>query len=157
VIERVRDDTTGPRTTEGLERIEYRWDRMEAGAWDRAFRDYGNRPVAVPLEGTAFGRAPYVGNHVLDVAPGQTMADAYDAVIFLAPLEELHQTALVGSLYTPAFREELARRLKLLYSEDLARMIAESGATDLAGYVQSAYADKPQEPLPQSRELPPLD
>jgi hypothetical protein len=114
--------------------------------------------VAVPLEGTAFGKTPYVGNHVLDAAPGQTMADAYDAVIFLAPLEELHQTALVGSLYTPAFREELARRLKLLYAEEeLARMVGESGATDLAGYIERSYIEQPAEPLPQSRELSPLD
>jgi hypothetical protein len=131
---------------------------MEDGAWDRAFRDHGHQPVAVPFEGTAFGRAPYVGNHVLDVAPGQTMADAYDAVIFLAPLEQLRQTALVGALYTPEFRSELARRLELLYSaEDLAAMIAEAGATDLPGYVEIAYTDRPEEPLPQSRELPRLE
>ena len=158
VIERVRADTSGARTTQGLERIEYHWGRMEDGAWDRAFRDHGHQPVAVPLEGTAFGRAPYVGNHVLDVAPGQTMADAYDAVIFLAPLEQLRQTALVGALYTPEFRSELARRLELLYSaEDLAAMIAEAGATDLPGYVEIAYTDRPEEPLPQSRELPRLE
>lgn len=158
VIERMREDTSGPRSTEGLERIEYHWDRMEGGAWDRAFRDYGHRPVAVPLEGTAFGRAPYVGNHMLDVSPGQKMADAYDAVIFLAPLEELRQTALLGAMYTPAFRTELARRLELLHSaEDLASMIAESDATDLAGYVEITYTDRPEEPLPQARELPPLD
>ena len=158
VIERVREDTSAVRTTEGLDRIDYRWDRMEGGAWDRAFRDHGNGPVAVPLAGTAFGRAPYVGNHMLDVAPGTTMADAYDAVIFLAPLEELRQTALVGELYTPEFRVELARRLRLLYPEEaLARMIAESGAADLEGYIESAYAGRPKEPLPQSRDLPPLD
>ncbi|HJR52795.1 MAG TPA: hypothetical protein VJ982_03675 [Gemmatimonadota bacterium] len=157
VIERVRDDTTGTRTTQGLERIDYRWDRMEGGAWDRAFRDYGEA-VAVPLEGTAFGEAPYVGNHMLDVVPGQTMADAYDAVIFLAPLEELHQTARVGSIYTPEFRLELARRLRLLHSEeDLAAMIAESGASDLAGYIERTYVDRPQEALPQSRDLPALE
>lgn len=158
VIERLRQDTTGVRTTEGLDRIEYRWDRMEGDAWDRAFRDHGARPVAVPLAGTAFGRAPYVGNHMLDVALGQTMADAYDAVIFLAPLEELRQTARLGALYTPAFRAELARRLEILYPPDaLARMIAESGAADLAGYVAIAYPDRPEEPLPQSRDLPALD
>ena len=157
VIERMREDTTATRTTQGMERIDYRWDRMEGGAWDRAFRDYGE-PVAVPLEGTAFGAAPYVGNHMLDVAAGQTMADAYDAVIFLAPLEELHQTAFVGSIYTPEFRPELARRLTLLNSEeDLAAFIAESGAADLAGAIERAYVDRPEEPLPQSQGLPPLD
>ena len=157
VIERLREDTTATRTTHGMERMEYRWDRIEGGAWDRAFRDHGE-PVAVPLEGTAFGEAPYVGNHMLDVAPGQTMADAYDAVIFLAPLEELHQTAFVGSIYTPEFRPELARRLALLNSEeDLAAFIAESGASDLEGAIARAYVAHPQEPLPQSQDLPPLE
>ena len=158
VIERVREDTTAARTTQGLERIDYHWGRMEDGAWDRAFRDAGSTPVAVPLAGTAFGRAPYVGNHMLDVAPGQTMADAYDGVIFLAPLEDLHQTAFTGSIYTPEFRTELARRLTLLHSEeDLAAMIAESSASDLAGAIERAYVDRPREPLPQSRDLPPLE
>lgn len=158
VIERVREDTSAVRTTEGLDRIDYRWDRMEGGAWDRAFRDHGNSPVAVPLAGTAFGRAEYAGNHMLDVAPGTTMADAYDALIFLAPLEELRQTALVGELYSPEFRVELARRLRLLYPEEaLARMTAESGAADLEAYIESAYAGRPEELLPQSRDLPPIE
>ncbi|HET6618014.1 MAG TPA: hypothetical protein VFH69_09400 [Gemmatimonadota bacterium] len=157
VIEHMREDTSAARTTQGLERVDYHWDRMEGGTWDRAFRDYG-KAVAVPLEATAFGEAPYVGNHMLDVAPGQTMADAYDAVIFLAPLEDLHQTAFVGSIYSPEFRVELARRLALLYSEeDLAAFISESGASDLARAIERAYVDRPQEPLPQSRDLPPLE
>jgi hypothetical protein len=36
-------------------------------------------------------------------------------------------------------------------------MIAESGATDLAGYVERTYAGRPEEPLPQSRDLSPLE
>jgi hypothetical protein len=95
---------------------------------------------------------------MLDVAAGQTMADAYDAVIFLAPLEDLHQTALVGELYTQEFRVELARRLALLYPADaLARMTAESGAADLGEYIEKAYAGRAEEPLPQSRDLPPWE
>jgi hypothetical protein len=155
IIERLRADTSGERTTQGLERIDYHWGRMEGGAWDRAFRANGNAPIAVPLEGTAFGRAPYVGNHMLDAAEGQTMADAFDAVIFLAPLEELHQTALLGDIYTPEFRVELARRLQLLHGEkELAKMIEESGASDLEGYIERTYVSRPRQPLPQSQNLP---
>ncbi len=157
VIERLSSDTAGPRTTQGLERIDYHWARLEGGAWDRAFRDNGGVPVAVTLAGTAFGRARYVGNHMLDVAPGQTMADAYDAVIFLAPLERLRQTALVGALYTPAFRRELARRLRLLYSEEeLANRIEASGATDLEGYIERSYLAAPEKPLPEAQGLEPI-
>ena len=74
------------------------------------------------------------------------------------PLEELRQTALVGELYTAEYRVELARRLELLYpAEALAQMISESGASDLTGYIENAYAGRPEEPLPQSRDLPPLE
>lgn len=156
-IERVRAESSEPRTTQGLERVEYRFGRMENGAWDRAFADHGNLPVAVALRGSAFGEAPYVGNLMLDLAPGQTMADAYDAVIFLAPLEALRQTAKTADLYTPAFRSELARRLTILHpSEELARMIADAGATDLDAYIRVTYVAEPEKPLPQSRALPPL-
>jgi hypothetical protein len=36
-------------------------------------------------------------------------------------------------------------------------MIAESGAADLEAYIESAYAGRTEEPLSQSRDLPPLD
>jgi hypothetical protein len=35
--------------------------------------------------------------------------------------------------------------------------VAESGASDLAGAIERTYADRPQEPLPQARDLPPLN
>ncbi|MEZ4655561.1 MAG: hypothetical protein R3E12_18730, partial [Candidatus Eisenbacteria bacterium] len=156
-IERVRENPAERTTTQGLERVEYHFGRMEGGAWDRAFADHGADPVAIPLQGTAFGQAPYVGNHMMDVAAGQTMADAYDAVIFLAPLEDLHQTAMVGEIYTTTFRRELARRLCILYDPaQLAQRLADSGTADLDGYIESQYVSAAAKPLPQSRDLPPL-
>ena len=44
---------------------------------------------------------------MLDAAPGQTMYDAYDALIFLAPVETCRQTAMVDFLYTEEFKHEL--------------------------------------------------
>jgi hypothetical protein len=49
-----------------------------------------------------------------DVAVGTNMSDAYDAIIFLAPLTELHISAELNYIYTPQFKPELERRLKLL-------------------------------------------
>src|SRR5262249_16721474 len=110
-IHRVKDVPAGvPKTAEGRERLEYTFVRMARGLWDSAFRAHGDRAVAVPLAGNVFGEEPYIGNHQLDALPGQKMQDAYDAVVFLAAIEALRQTALVDAIYTPAFRQELKRR-----------------------------------------------
>jgi len=126
----------GPRTAEGLERYEYRWVRMEGGAWDRAFASNGDRPIALPLPGTAFGRARYVGNSMHDARADQTMADAYDALVFLAPLERLHLSAKMDFFYTPAFRQELKRRLALLEGERLPLFLQEEKAASLDQWVE---------------------
>src|SRR4030095_12174401 len=78
------------RTAQGLEEFDYKWVRVDNGAWDDAFETAGSRAVAISLNGNLFGRAPYIGNLMLNAFPGQTMADVYDALIFLRPLEELH-------------------------------------------------------------------
>ena len=40
-------------------------------------------PIAISLKDNVFGKTDYIGNHMLNVADGQTMYDAYDALIFL--------------------------------------------------------------------------
>ncbi|HQV33538.1 MAG TPA: hypothetical protein PKV71_16765, partial [Calditrichia bacterium] len=145
------------RSTAGMERYRYRWERMAGGKWDGAFAALGNRPVAISLRDTPFGREPYVGNHMHKAAPGQTLFDAYDALIFLAPLESLHNTAETGALYTPAFRKELLRRLPLLFTaEQLQEKMRRSGAGNLPDYIDQTFSGTPQELIPQTRDLPPL-
>ena len=112
------------KSTDGLNELVYKWVRMENGIWDSAFAMNANRPVAIPLENTLFGRAPYVGNHMPNVAAGTTMYDAYDALIFLAPLTDLHFSAELNYIYTTKFKPELKRRLKLL-------------KTDFAGFLKN--------------------
>jgi hypothetical protein len=148
-IERVRADPGGPTSAQGLERVEYRWARVDGGRWDRAFAARGNAPVALPLAGTAFGRAPYLGNHQLDAAPGQTMGDAYDALVFLAPLESLRQSAALPGLYAEDFRAELARRYALLRTEEeLAAELEEAGVSTLAELVATRFVEWPERPAP---------
>jgi CubicO group peptidase (beta-lactamase class C family) len=158
-IEQARSkDTAKPATAEGMERFVYHWTRPGRGRWDEAWRQLGNRPTALPLAGNVFGREAYVGNHMLDAAPGQTMADAYDAVIFLAPLEQLRQTALVAEIYTPAFKEELARRYRVLYTpEQLAARFREAGVRNLAELIDKEHAGAPERPLPQLEGLEPVE
>jgi hypothetical protein len=136
-------EVKGPVSAAGMERFDYRWARVEGGAWDRAFAANGNRPVALALAGNAFGNAPYEGNSMLDVAPGQTMADAYDAILFLAPLEQLHDSATLSFFYTPAFKTELRRRFQLLHGADMAGFLADEGAKSLDEWIEKLATAQP--------------
>jgi hypothetical protein len=147
-----------PRTAEGRERMEYKFVRMARGLWDDAFHANGDRPVAVPLVGSVFGREPYVGNHQLDALPDQKMQDAYDAVIFLAPIEKLRQTAFIDFIYTPTFQRELKRRYRILYTDaQLADLYRKNQAEDLDGLVSKTLSARAEEALPQAQSVGPID
>lgn len=151
-------DTLRPKTSEGLEAFVYKWARMEDGLWDSAFRERGNKPVALPLKNNVFGRASYVGNHMRDVAPGQRMYDAYDALIFLAPLERLRQTATVDFIYTEAFKKDLIRRHEILYTpEQLREQLQRYEVETLRELIEEIYVAEPEVVLPQAGELDPID
>jgi len=85
-------------STGGLEQFDSRDVRVAEGLWDSAFKALGDRPLAVSMENTPFGRETYYGNLTHRSAPGQTMLDAYDALIFLAPLEKLRFPASVDRI-----------------------------------------------------------
>jgi len=148
-IERAVSDASAPRTAQGLEDVQYHWARVDGGRWDRAFAANGNLPIAVPLAGTSFGRAPYLGNHQLEAAPAQTMADAYDALVFLAPLERLRQSASLPGLYAADFLPELARRYRLMRGEDeLAAEMETAGVETLPELVTRTFVEWPESPVP---------
>jgi hypothetical protein len=148
-IERAVADPKVPRTAQGLEDVQYHWARVDGGRWDRAFAANGNLPIAVPLAGTSFGRAPYLGNHQLEAAPGQTMADAYDALVFLAPLERLRQAAAMPGLYAADFLPELARRYRLMRTADeLSAEMKAAGAGTALELVTRNFVEWPESPVP---------
>jgi hypothetical protein len=94
---------------------------------------------------------------MLDTAPGTTMADAFDAVVFLAPVDRGRRTATTGELYTPGFRAELERRYRILYDEDqLAGKMKEAGVTTLPELIAKETAPEPEAVLPQAAGLEPL-
>lgn len=138
-----KEKPSGPRSTQGLEAMSYRWVRMEDGAWDRAFAVNGNVPVGLEIAGTPFGAARFVGNTMLRAAPGSTMADAYDALVFLAPVEQLHLSATTGFYVTPAFRPELERRIRLVEGEGLARTLASEGVKTVGELLDRLAAGSP--------------
>src|SRR5262249_22962060 len=146
------------KTAQGMENIEYKFVRMARGLWDSAFRAEGDRPVAFPIKGNVFGDEPYIGNHQLDALAGQKMQEAYDAVIFLGPLEKLRQTGFVDFIYTPAFRHELKRRYRIMFTESqLAERFKQQHARNLDELVDKSIAPRPEMPLPQAQGLGPVD
>lgn len=145
-------------TTAGTENYIIKWIRMEKGKWDCAFKEYGNKPVAFDMKDTPFGSTPYTGNHMLDAAAGQTMYDAYDALIFLAPLDSLHMTAVTNVIYTPDFKIELERRYRILETPlQIKSMLENSGCSSLEEYIDKTCSEKPVKISPISKMVGPLD
>lgn len=129
-------DSVSNASTEGLDKISYNWIRMDNGLWDRAFKENGNTPIAISLENNVFGVSPYIGNHMLNVADNQKMYDAYDGLIFLAPLEQLHFSAKIDFIYTDLFIEELKRRILLLHEDQLPNFLIKNGTDSLDDYIE---------------------
>lgn len=151
-------DSKTPKTTEGLENVIVKWVRMENGLWDSAFETFGNTPIAFDIKDTPFGKAEYIGNHMLNVALGQTMYDAYDALIFLAPIEKLRQTAMVDFIYTEEYKHELERRSKFLYSEEqLDKNLNDYGLKSLREFIDNYFIYKPEILQPLAKEIGPID
>ncbi len=158
-FEGVKDvDSKTVKTTEGLENVVTKWVRMENGLWDNAFELYGNTPVAFDIAGTPFGEADYIGNHMLNVLQGQKMQDAYDAIIFLVPVDEVHQTAMVDFIYTDDYKRELVRRAGFLYEEEqINEILSAYGFEKLSDFIDSYFIPKPSILLPESQNIGSVD
>ena len=153
-----KNDSSVAATTAGMEKYQYRWVRMGNGLWDSAFRAMGNKPVAFSLKNNVFGAEAYVGNHVHKAAPNQTMFDANDAVIFLAPLEALHNSAMVDFIYTADFKKELARRYRILFTEaQLQGKLEQHNVDTIEALIEKTFVAEPEELIPQAKSLPPID
>jgi len=157
IVEREVENSDSPATGQGLERVQYSWGRAADGNWDLAFRAYGEQPVALDLDDTAFAQTPYIGNTMLRAAPGQTMDDVYDAVIFLGPVDAMTTARNYHQMYSSEFQAELARRYRAAYSpEDLARLLDRNGVETLEAYIETLAEPEPGRPSPHAAALPPL-
>jgi hypothetical protein len=155
---RKKIDSKTARTTEGLEDVVIQWVRMEEGLWDSAFEATGNRPLAFDLKDTPFGDAAYIGNHMLNAAPGQTMADAYDALVFLKPVDKMRRTAIVDFIYTVPYKQEMERRLKILYTrEQMAKMLQDHRVKTVREYIDKVYISRPEQDQPLARQIGPIN
>lgn len=138
-IELVKTSETAGKSTDGLSETVYKWIKMDNGLWDSAFALNGNKPVAIPLKKTEFGKTAYVGNHMLNVAIGTTIFDAYDALIFLAPLNNLHFSARVNCIFTQQFKPELERRLRLLEENDFEKFLKNNNSLTFDEYFNNTF------------------
>lgn len=144
-------------SAEGLEEFEISWSRPAKGALDDALENF-KAPVALEISGNAIGRLPYLGNLMLIAAPGQTMKDAYDAMIFLKPIDDLEATADIDFIYTDEFKVEVARRLPLLFSdEQITGMMEGLGVKNLSDLTEAILVSKDRGPLPQATIVGPRD
>jgi hypothetical protein len=85
------------------------------------------------------------------------MADAYDALVFLAPLEDLHECAHVGEIYTPEFRIEAARRFRILYTpEQVEAQLKAEGVGSVEELLAGLAEGEPRQPSPASAAVGPL-
>ena len=131
-------------STDGLDRLKYSWVKMDNGLWDEAFEANKNQPVAIPLQGNAFGQTKYIGNHMLNAEQGQTMLDAYDALVFLAPINDLYFSPKMSFIYSESFKKELERRLKILYRNDMDGFLSRNNVETLNEYIEELSKYQPK-------------
>lgn len=123
------------KTAQGTEGVSFRWVKMDNGKWDSAFALYGNKPFALYIKSTSFGSTPYIGNQMLGAKKGETMLNAYDALLFLGPIESLHFSGKFDFIYTANFKKELARRLNILYDGKTEDILKEYGQSTIEGCI----------------------
>lgn len=141
-VENIREDVK-QKSIEGIEKVVFKWIEADSGKWDEAFAINKNKPVGIFLDQTPFGNAPYIGNQMLSAMKGQTMADVYDAIIFLAPLDRLHFSAESNFICTSGFKVELQRRIRIIYGDNMADLLKEYDVQSLEEMVDKVCIDQP--------------
>lgn len=121
----------GKITTEGLNEFDYKWVLPENGLWDSAFAKHNKFPLAISLTNNCFGNSKYVGNLMINVKQGTTHMDAYDAIIVLKPHQEWSFSATFGYIYTPEFRAEIKRRIRVMQEGDIEQFLKENKVKSL--------------------------
>lgn len=141
-VEYIREDVK-QKSIEGIEKVVFKWIKADSGKWDEAFAINKNKPVGIFLDQTPFGKSPYIGNQMLSAMKSQTMADVYDAVIFLAPLDQLHFSAEFNFICTSDFKAELQRRIRIIYGDNVSELLKEQDVQSLEELVEKVCVNQP--------------
>jgi len=91
--------------------------KVRQGVFDRAFAEYGNKPLMFNLNDSPFGKEPFDGIYEIsyDKEVG-SYQNNYDAYLFLEPLELEDEEYFLYELLTDNYIEELKRRSKMVGS-----------------------------------------
>jgi hypothetical protein len=118
--------------------------RAARGLFDSAFAAYtpgGSQPIAFPLADSPFGAQPFdVEAELARVTTGRYQ-DAFDAYLYLGPLEDEIFSPLIQDFYTDDFVNELDRRSRLSSGRALAadlHLPAADGRT-FAGWMSNTW------------------
>lgn len=110
--------------------------RVCFGLFDAAFAASGNQPVAFPLAGSPFGTQPFDADGDLGEDSTVTYAEAFDAYLYLGPLEDEVFSPLIPGFYTDEFAREVDRRYVLMYGKGL---VAGAGLPAVSGGALTEY------------------
>ena len=83
---------------------------IRGGAFDRAFEEAGNKPVAFKLKGSPFGAEPFDGLGENFSEDAGLYQDNFDGYVFLHPLKDEASGQILDELFTDQFVEEMKRR-----------------------------------------------
>ncbi len=122
-------------------------ERIRQGMFDFAFYKNGDKPVALELKNSPFGKEPFDG---LYFDGSGTFQDNYDGYIFLGSLDNEPNGELLLEMYNDKFIDEIDRRYKLIGSsftkewdiKDMSRkavidkILSEQTATRWEGYIK---------------------
>ena len=133
-------------TSEGLENFEFSFIQAANGLWEKAFCKNQGLKVGLDFKHTAFGRTPYLGNHSLNIQKNTLMSDAYDGLIFLAPVEKIGKSRRTVFFITESFKLELKRRIEILQGDNLQEFLNASNVTSLGDWI-NIFAKGPKEDL----------
>ncbi len=89
------------------------------GLFDEAFAKNENRPVAFALAESPFGRQRFDLDADRCSRTSSTFEEAFDAYLYLGPLEDEIFSPLIDGFYTDEFVQEIDQRMRLLHGRGL--------------------------------------
>ncbi|MAT70069.1 MAG: hypothetical protein CMJ58_11155 [Planctomycetaceae bacterium] len=93
--------------------------RAAEGLFDEAFAEQGHAPVAFSLRGSQFGTHRFDLNGDERDSAMSNFEEAFDAYLYLGPLEDERFSPLISGFYTDDFAQELDQRYRLLTGKGL--------------------------------------
>ena len=91
--------------------------RLALGLFETAFARLSNRPMAFPLDHGPFGELLFDAS--LDFMTSDSYRAAFDAFLYLGPLEDEIVSPLIPDFYTDAYAKEVDRRCRLMNGRGL--------------------------------------